>query len=492
MLEPIPSTAPAVDELAAQVLTLAQSRLTADLRFLSSSLEQLKPVPAPSLNALFSSDGRCLYYSPEALLRAFRAQQSAPTRALLHVTLHCLLGHPFQRQEKDRRLWNIACDIAVEEIIRELDIFSCALPDDTAQDGWRSRLRDSCPHLTAEEIYNFLLERCYSSDVLSVLEQIFARDSHAFWYAALRSGSSRPAQNGQSLSTEDHAEQTDETELRKADADEMSQQLQTRQNETLRKHWKQLARQAKTDLETFSRRHGKRAGALMDGLEPITFEECDYTEFLRQFGAQNEVMQLSDDEFDLIYYTYGLRTYGNIPLIEPLEYRDDKRIREFVIAIDTSGSVQGDIVQSFLQRTCDVLRQSGSFTTQVEIYLIQCDAEVQSVERLTSLDQLDELIPRLKLRGFGGTDFRPVFTYVDKLLAEKKLTNLNGLLYFTDGVGTYPEKAPDYKAAFIFNRDDFLSPHVPSWAIRAVLTTDNIRLLNQQDSQTEEDTESWI
>ena len=158
----------------------------------------------------------------------------------------------------------------------------------------------------------------------------------------------------------------------------------------------------------------------------------------------------------------------------------------------TSGSVQGDIVQSFLQRTCDVLRQSGSFTERVEIYLIQCDAEVQSVERLTSLDQLHELIPRLKLRGFGGTDFRPVFAYVDRLLEEKKLTNLNGLLYFTDGVGTYPEKSPAYKTAFIFNRDDHISPHVPSWAIRAVLTTDNIRLLEPQKTRTEEDTESWI
>ena len=61
-----------------------------------------------------------------------------------------------------------------------------------------------------------------------------------------------------------------------------------------------------------------------------------------------------------------------------------------------------------------------------------------------------------------------------------------------DGVGTYPEKSPAYKTAFIFNRDDHISPHVPSWAIRAVLTTDNIRLLEPQKTRTEEDTESWI
>ena len=89
MPEPIQTPVPAADELAAQVL-LAQSRLTADLRFLSSALEQLKPIPVPALDTLFTGDGRCLYYCPETLLRTFRAQQSVPTRALLHVTLHFL------------------------------------------------------------------------------------------------------------------------------------------------------------------------------------------------------------------------------------------------------------------------------------------------------------------------------------------------------------------------------------------------------------------
>ena len=65
MPEPIQTPVPAADELAAQVLLLAQSRLTADLRFLSSALEQLKPIPVPALDTLFAGDGRCLYYCPE-------------------------------------------------------------------------------------------------------------------------------------------------------------------------------------------------------------------------------------------------------------------------------------------------------------------------------------------------------------------------------------------------------------------------------------------
>ena len=69
MPEPIQTPVPAADELAAQVLLLAQSRLTADLRFLSSALEQLKPIPVPALDTLFAGDGRCLYYCPRRKCR---------------------------------------------------------------------------------------------------------------------------------------------------------------------------------------------------------------------------------------------------------------------------------------------------------------------------------------------------------------------------------------------------------------------------------------
>ena len=33
------------------------------------------------------------------------------------MLLHCLYLHLFQEDQEDRRLWNLACDIAVEQII---------------------------------------------------------------------------------------------------------------------------------------------------------------------------------------------------------------------------------------------------------------------------------------------------------------------------------------------------------------------------------------
>lgn len=469
------------EELASQVMLLAQSRLMADLRFLSSALERFQQTAGRGLDAPMASDGEKLYYSVPGVLSCFRQEQTHPARMLLHLTLHWLLGHPFQAGKVDRPLWDLACDMAAEWVICQLALPGCAQAADLARQEWLDRMAEHCPAMTAQALYGCLMKKRPDAKDCRVLADLFAQDGHALWYARPgRSGGSanlqRPGKAAGSTPAEERAE---ETELVPQGEDKTEQAFFRRRQSQLRQGWKQLARQAQTELNLFGHRYGTRAGALMDSLGPITFEACDYSTFLRRFGEESEVMQVSEDAFDLISYTYGLRLYGNLPLIEPLEYRDDKRIREFVIAIDTSGSVQGEIVQSFLQRTCDVLRQSSSFASRVEIYLIQCDAEVQSVEHLTSLDQLAALVPRLQIRGLGGTDFRPVFDYVERLQAAHRLTHLNGLLYFTDGEGTYPEKPPAYKTAFLFHRDDCISPRVPSWAIRAVLTTDQIRLFKE-------------
>ena len=80
----------------------------------------------------------------------------------------------------------------------------------------------------------------------------------------------------------------------------------------------------------------------------------------------------------------------------------------------------------------------------------------------------------VELSGFGGTDFRPVFEYVDDMIQRHEFQNLRGLIYFTDGKGTFPEKAPDYETAFVFIEEGFSIPEVPSWAIRLVLREDDI------------------
>ena len=80
----------------------------------------------------------------------------------------------------------------------------------------------------------------------------------------------------------------------------------------------------------------------------------------------------------------------------------------------------------------------------------------------------------MQFHGFGGTDFRPVFRYVQELIDKKEFRNLKGLLYFTDGLGTYPQSPPPYQTAFLFLDDEMNNYEVPTWAMRVILETEDI------------------
>ena len=238
--------------------------------------------------------------------------------------------------------------------------------------------------------------------------------------------------------------------------------------------WQSVSERMQVDLETFGKQRGLLPGAMTQNLAAVNREKYDYTAFLKKFAVRGEVMRINDDEFDYVFYTYGLRLYKNMPLIEPLEYKEVKAIREFVIAIDTSGSTSGELVQKFVQKTYNVLKSTESFFSRINLHIIQCDADIQEDRKITCQEDFDEYLKTMKIRGLGGTDFRPVFRYVDRLRQEKEFTNLKGLIYFTDGCGEFPAQKPDYDTAFVFIDDDYNNPDVPPWAIKLVLQKNEI------------------
>ena len=79
---------------------------------------------------------------------------------------------------------------------------------------------------------------------------------------------------------------------------------------------------------------------------------------------------------------------------------------------------------------------------------------------------------QLELKGEGGTDFRPAFSYVDELVRQHTFEHLRGMIYFTDGRGIYPAKRPVYETAFVFMEEDYEDVDVPPWAIKIILEED--------------------
>lgn len=251
-------------------------------------------------------------------------------------------------------------------------------------------------------------------------------------------------------------------------------------DEELQQEWEDISKQLETMIEEYKRTWSADFGNLTANLTIANRQECDYSKFLKQFAVMGEDMMINDDEFDYIFYTYGLQLYENMPLIEPLEYKENNAIREFVIALDTSGSCQGELIKEFVARTYEILKSSEEFGSKINLHIIQCDARVQSDYKITSSKEMEKYQEEFQVRGFGGTDFRPVFNHVDKMIEEGEFENLRGLIYFTDGMGIFPKHAPQYDTAFVFVDSDGESYHVPPWAMKVIISEDEIFELGKE------------
>lgn len=232
-------------------------------------------------------------------------------------------------------------------------------------------------------------------------------------------------------------------------------------------NWDKEAKRLQTEIETLGNRASDKLGKLSWILRIQNKKRHSYKDFLQRFMVLREEGGIDMDSFDYGMYAFGLTTYGNMPLIEEYEFREVKKVQELVIAIDTSASCKGEIVQRFLDETASILLGSDSFFRKIKIYLIECDDQVQRTEIINSVDDMKELSKEIHVEGGFGTDFRPVFEEVERLRREGEFENLKGLIYFTDGYGIYPEKPTPYDTAFLFAEDgDYDDENVPAWALK--------------------------
>ena len=233
--------------------------------------------------------------------------------------------------------------------------------------------------------------------------------------------------------------------------------------------WKRIAERVKLEIENFALEYGSQTADLRRIINVELKTTYDYREFLKRFMVLKEIMKEDVTQFDYIYYNLGLMMYGNVPLYDHLEYAVDYSLEDFVIAIDSSGSVFYDLAVNFLEECYSIVAQASSTRRRINLHILQCDAAIKEDVTITGYDDFTRFIKKFTLKGGGGTDFRPVFARVNELRLAGKLPNLKGIIYFTDGRGKYPEKPPDYEAAFIFYGNKNNDYDVPPWAIKLIV-----------------------
>ncbi len=412
-------------QMSEKILAFVRDEVCLDLRFFQIAMQALVPKADENLTS-FATEGTFLYFSSAQVMRVFEKNPKFLDRAYLHSVMHCLFSHLWIAGNREKERWNLACDITVEYTIDKLD-----KPCTKRILGWirqktYAALEEEKRGISAAVVYRWL--GTVEPEERIALTKEFYTDDHRYW----------PKEEQKNAATE-----------------------------SARKKWDKIARQTKMEQE-------RRGDETKDGEELLAAQlsasksRRSYRDFLKKFSVLREELHTDLDEFDLNYYSYGLRLYKNMPLLEPLESRETKKIQEFVIVVDTSYSTSGELIENFLKETYTILTQSDSFFKHSRIRIILCDNAVRMDEVVTAGEELEALLQRFTIVGGGGTDFRPAFSYVNQLIEAGEIKKLSGLLYFTDGKGIYPKKKPDYQTAFLF-LEDYEDAEVPPWAIRLQL-----------------------
>lgn len=427
--------------LGIEILSLSRSELYVNMHFLDLALSALRFVPDSSIleegnGRGIATDAERLYFAPETLFSLYKKSRILVNRALLHVLIHCIFCHFAGQKTREKRLYDLACDIAAEHLIDGMQSAALHVPRDPVKGAWYKRLAgEGVKVMNAERIYAVLKALDLSAPAFLEAERAFAVDNHARWM----------------------------------DDSQKPQAMMARQE-----HWKEVREKMQTALETGQKDAGSGDGGLGEMLTAANRRRYAFREFLRKFSVLREELKTDDDSFDYMFYTYGLSHYGNMPLIEPLETKEVFAVAEFVVVLDTSYSTNGALVRRFLETCYEVLAEKNSYFKRVNIRIIQADEQIQEDQLIRSREELEQYMQHFYLKGGGGTDFRPAFAYVNALIAAGKFTHLKGLLYFTDGKGIYPLKRPNYDVAFVFLKEAYDDTDVPNWAMKLMLSASDL------------------
>ena len=415
-------------QVCVQIMEHVKSELFLDFPFMALPLNGLQMQMSDSLKSA-GCDGKTFYFSNEFVIRIFKKNPVYLNRIYLHSILHCVFSHLWISSSRNMNLWHIACDICVEYTLDHLEKKSVKRILSYIRKKTYQILEKEY-NLSASGIYLYLLN--LDSKQLLELKNEFICDDHRYW--------PKSKEESQSIG-----------------------------NQNLKNIWKQKAIQS--SLQNKNQMDGKEEGSYSWQIK-MAESKRSYREFLKKFMVLKEEVKINEDEYDLSYYTYGLRLYKNLPLIEPIETKEERKIPELVIVLDTSYSTSGNLIKNFLKETSAILK-SNVFFSNSKIHIIQCDNRVQDHKILTSFDQMDEFLESFTVIGGNGTDFRPVFDYVNECMEQGICKEVSALLYFTDGKGIYPKRRPNYKCAFLF-LEDYEDASVPPWAMRLKLEPEEL------------------
>ena len=334
----------------------------------------------------FATDGKDIFYNREFALSLSLEELKG---VLVHEAKHRGLKHHLRQQKRDAEIWNIACDLSINPIIKSSDL---TLPKGGLFDlkfiGWSS-----------EKIYNHI------APIIKAKQQQQGQDGQGDQSDDGEPSWMQPQSWGNIEDNVTEGMSPDELNSEEADINEEIFQAvrQAKDRGTLPAEVKQMVevmRRSNINWQDIIERH-------IDGDNPDNFS-----------------FRRSHKKF---YYTHKMIA----PTIESIG------VGHVVVGVDSSGSVSDGELQYFLGG----LNALSLELKPKSVTVITCDSKIQNVYKH---EQGDE-ITKIRCNGRGGTCVMPVFDYIKENELE-----VDSFIYFTDmGIFDFPTEEPPYPVLWV-------------------------------------------
>jgi len=400
--------------------------------FFATLCLRLKLIPA-SFFPTMATNGKVICYNT-AFVESLTPEELEGV--LAHEVLHCALGHHCRRGSRKKRVWNIAADYAINPIVLKNGL---VLPKGAL-------INSDYEGLSAEQIYDRLLQEQSgggTSDSPQNPGGSGAGPSNgnvpSTPNAQTQTG---PASNGSVQQPSPHhgPPDIDQPALEADDdlhspreggfgevldaTDDQGNPAGEGESSQQASEWAVAAQQALQSAKA----QGRGTSDVERPLKESRESAQDWRAILRAFVGATV---LSDYR-----WSPPNRRFVSVGLYLPSLHRDGTG--PIVIGVDTSGSITGRELDQFAGEITAISDQAQP----EKIHVVYCDEAVTGSQEFGPFEPI-----QLEPRGGEGTDFRPVFQWVED-------NNINPvcLIYLTDlDCRNYPSPPPPYPVLWATN-----------------------------------------
>lgn len=422
------------EHLGYKIMNLAFANIKENLSHFSMAVKIFELVSVEEIREI-ATDGKHLFFNPHHVLSLYENYGANRIEyTIIHLIIHGYLGH-FQDTSYVRKkpAWRVM-DLAVEQIMDGLGY----------ENQWACKKPEGYQTMGMSLYYKALQDNALAKRILAIGRKRVV-DPHEYWWNRWKKNASADTGNGLQCGPGDDADENAEEAKKVADQWEKAREyLLDMQGE----------HGDKADIvhALISNHKKKVAGygtetADSDNFVTAVNKEYSFADVFREFLVNRCSSKECPDYMDPMLYQYGLEMYGDVPLVEPLEEIEEVKLSNMVIAIDTSGSC-AEYTSSFLAQVISIFREISKNFTFENIYLMQCDCSIKNICEFSRVEELMEINHSMRMYGFGGTSFIPVFRWINTNLVEQGKT-VDCLLYLSDGEGSFPQEVVEYPTFFI-------------------------------------------